>query len=253
MRLPRAVRNSSGTGPLVLDGQIGDATPRIDLERGGEGVRSGQASRQARQEPQASLPPSGASGGRSKRGQDHAPRNSQEPNAARHQVGVLALPAQPPRDLGQRLLHQGRGVHEHLQLAAERLRHPAAQRLQPLLDEVVVVVALGVDRDGRPVGAGQRRAGVRVGAVVDPQHDGGTGVGPHGARMHPAGQGGRHPGHFAVPAVSHEGLQPAAGLPGHVQVGDPERLEAQFQRLGADGGLASLPRRRGGRGPHEAG
>src|SRR3712207_6957286 len=55
-----------------------------------------------------------------------------------------ALPAETGA-LGQRFLHERRGVHEHLEFAAQRLRHPAAERLQPRLDQFVIVVALGVE------------------------------------------------------------------------------------------------------------
>ena len=79
------------------------------------------------------------------RGEDRAEK---QPGAefARHQIGVLALPAQPRR-LRQRLFHHGGGIDEHLDLAAGRRDQPARQRLQPLLDQVVIVVALRIDRD----------------------------------------------------------------------------------------------------------
>ena len=39
MRLPISGRNSRGIGALVLDGEIGDAAPRIEPVRRGESVR----------------------------------------------------------------------------------------------------------------------------------------------------------------------------------------------------------------------
>ena len=87
----------------------------------------GQTSRQRRQVPQWST--SAASGSSSAARQDGAQK---QPGAelARHQVGVLALPAEPRR-LAQRLFHQRRGVDEHLDLGAALARQAPATRLSP--------------------------------------------------------------------------------------------------------------------------
>ena len=74
------------------------------------------------------------------------PRNSQLPCLAADQIGVLALPADARR-LGQRLFHHRRGIDEHLQLAAGLRDQPSRERFQRLLDRLVIIAALGIDRD----------------------------------------------------------------------------------------------------------
>src|SRR5205085_11789128 len=78
-------------------------------------------------------------------GKDHA---EEQPAAmlAADEVGVLALPPDARR-LGERLFHHRCGIDEHFQLAAGALDQPARERLQRLLDRLVIVTALGIDRD----------------------------------------------------------------------------------------------------------
>ena len=162
-------------------------------------------------------------------------RPQEQPRAelAADQVGVLALPAEAGA-LGQRLFQQGRGVDEHLQLAAEPALQPAGQRLQPALDQLVVVVALGVDADRRPVALSQHRQRVVVGAVVHPQHDRRAGVGPHGLGVGPARRGFGQPAHLAVPARIDEFGEPSAGGPSVGDRGEAAGVEAERQGFGAD-------------------
>ena len=84
----------------------------------------GQTSRQARQLPQWSA--SALVGRQLERGEDRA---QEQPGAelARHEVGVLALPAEAGL-LGERLLHHGGGVDEHLHVGRTRLRRAVSQR-----------------------------------------------------------------------------------------------------------------------------
>ncbi len=81
----------------------------------------------------------GCVGRQIQRGEDRAEK---QPGAeiARHQIGVLALPAQPGRG-GQRLFHHRRGVDEKLHVAASRARSIQRANLQPRLDHVVIIVA----------------------------------------------------------------------------------------------------------------
>ena len=79
------------------------------------------------------------------RGEDRAEK---QPRAelARDEIGVLALPAEAG-GRGERLFHHGGGVDEHLHVAAGLREQPAGERLEPRLDDLVIVVALRVDRD----------------------------------------------------------------------------------------------------------
>ena len=60
---------------------------------------------------------------------------------------MFALPAQAGR-LRQRFLHYRRGVDKNFDVAADLVDEPASEMLQPRLDHLVVIIALGVDRDG---------------------------------------------------------------------------------------------------------
>ena len=95
---------------LMLDREIGNAAPRIELIRRGK-APVGHASRQARHCPQWS---DRRVGRQLEVGEDRA---QEQPGAkfARHQIGVLALPAQT-RARGQRLLEQRGSVDEHLDI-----------------------------------------------------------------------------------------------------------------------------------------
>ena len=69
---------------------------------------------------------------------------------ARHQICMLALPAQTAAG-GERLFHDRGRIDEYFHVAAGVGRQPARQLLQARFDQVVIVIALGVDRDRRAV------------------------------------------------------------------------------------------------------
>jgi len=149
-------RRSRGDRAFVLDGEVGNAAPRI--EPIGLGERSRRADVEARAAGCRQWSSSGASGGRSSVVKI-APKKQPRSKFARHQVRMLALPA----DAGgtsERLLHHGRSVDEHFRVAAGRGDQPAGERLEPRLDDVVIIIALGIDRDTRRACA---RAGSRAG------------------------------------------------------------------------------------------
>ena len=62
---------------------------------------------------------------------------------AADQIGVLALPAQPGF-LRQRLFHYRGGVHEHFDLDAMLFKNIAGHRREFFLDQIVIVIALGI-------------------------------------------------------------------------------------------------------------
>src|SRR6185369_7352395 len=94
--------------PLVLDGQVRDAAPAIELVRRREGV--GWADIETAPARAATV----ALGRVRRQGGGGEDRAQEKPVAerARDQDRVLALPAEPG-GLRERLLHHGRGVDEH--------------------------------------------------------------------------------------------------------------------------------------------
>ena len=143
------------------------------------------------------------------RGEDGA---EEQPGAEleRNQIGVLALPAQPRR-FGERLLHDGGGIDEHLDVAAGLFDQPAAEIFQPRLDHLVIIVALGIDRDGAARALLQDRERIAARAVIDAEHDDRAHFRPHRARIAAAVGLGRHPIHVAMSAFGEEGSQPLGG------------------------------------------
>ena len=142
MRLPIGGAQFARNGPFVLDREVGNAAPRIELV--GRGERRGRADIEAGAAT-AAMVVLGRVRRQVERGEDRAEK---QPGAefARDEVGVLALPAEAGRR-GERLFHHRRGVDEHLDVAAGLHGEPARERFQSRLDDVVIIVALGIDRD----------------------------------------------------------------------------------------------------------
>ena len=218
--------------PLVLDRQVRDAAPRVEPIGRREGV--GRAGLEA-----------GAAGAAMVllrrvrlQGQGGEHRAEEQPRAvaARDEVGVLALPAEPRR-LRQRLLHDRRGVDEHLHLAAHLAaiapspREPAGQLLELALDHVVVVAVAGVDGDVGRAPVTERRERIAGRPVVHAEHDDRPHVRPQHAGVGAARLGGGQPVHVAGAAGLQERAQTLRGLRDRVRRGDPAQVEAQ--RLGA--------------------
>ena len=186
-------------GPLVLDGEIRDAAARIEPIRRGE--RGGGADVDA-----------GAAGAATvrlrrvrrqlERGEDRAEKQPRS-ELPRNKIGVLALPTHAGGG-GERFLHDSRGVDEHLHVAAASCDEPTRQRLEPRLDDVVVVVGLGVDGNGAPVALAQDRQRIGVRTIVEPQDDDGARLRPQHARIAPPRRSRCHPFHVAVSAFGQE-------------------------------------------------
>ena len=125
----------------MLDRQVGNAAPRIDPVRPDERLcRAGVEAARAR--PAMLSVVGGDVRFQLQAGQDYA---EEQPAAMlpADEVGVLALPANPRR-LRQRLFHDRRGVDEDLQLRWRLGDDEPRQRLQRLLDRLVIVAALGI-------------------------------------------------------------------------------------------------------------
>ena len=76
------------------------------------------------------------------------PRNSQLPCS--RLTRLVCLPCQPKtRRLGQRLFHDRRGIDKHFQFDRRAIDDEPRQRLERLLDRLMIIAALGIDRDAR--------------------------------------------------------------------------------------------------------
>ena len=124
---------------------------------------------------------------------------------------MLALPAESSR-LRQRLLHHRGGVDEHLDLAADGRDQPSRQRLQPLLDQVVIIVALRIDRDRAARALLENRQRIFVGPVIDAEHDHRAHAGPQHPRIGAALRMRREPVHLAMRAGVEEFVEMFCGI-----------------------------------------
>lgn len=156
---------------------------------------------------------------------------------------MLALPAQMRR-LRQRLLHHRRGVDEDFHVRRRGRDQPARQRLQALLDEIVIVVALRIDRDRRARSLLEDRQRIGVGTVIDAEHDHAAHVLPQPARIDAALRLSCEPIHVAMAARCDEFEEVFAGTLDRARRSDADAVEAkrarfagkrrlQFSRIGA--------------------
>ena len=152
---------------------------------------------------------------------------------ARHQHRVLALPAEPRRG-GERLLHHRRRVDEHLDVRAALGGEARGELLQLALEDVVVVLALRVDRDGAAGRVVERFERICLRRVAHAQHDDRAHLRPQrGGAAAPVGVR-RHPAHVAVPAGGEEFRQPLAGRRRRVGRRHAHGVKAERARLAYD-------------------
>src|SRR4029077_20835617 len=85
---------------------------------------------------------------------------------ARHQIGVLALPAEPGA-LGKRLLHDWGGVDEELKPARPALLDPLRERLQTALQGVVLAALLCVTHVRSSISSFEDRQRILLRRVVE--------------------------------------------------------------------------------------
>jgi hypothetical protein len=150
-----------------------------------------------------------------------APRNSHEPNS--RETRLVCLPCQPnPAAPASGFLHHGGRIDEHFHIAAGLRDQPARQQLQALLDEVMIVVAAGIDRDRGVRALLEDLERILVGSIIDAEHDDGAHVLPHhfgiGAAVRIVGK----PLHVAMGAGIEKFLQPFAHAGDGVRIGDPD-------------------------------
>ena len=155
-----------------------------------------------------------------------APRNSQEPKS--RDTRLVCLPCQPsPAACASGFSITGGGVDEHLDLAAGGRDQPSRQRLQPLLDQVVIVVALRIDRDRAARALGQYRQRIFIGPVIDAEHDHRTDARPQHARIGAALRICRQPVHVAMRAGIEEFAEMPAGIRNRIRTGHADAVEAE--------------------------
>ena len=136
-------------------------------------------------------------------------RAEEQPRAElpRYQIGVLTLPAETGRG-GKRLFHHCCGIDKDFDVAAAILDQPAPELFQPRLDQLVIIVAAGIDRNIAARAVFQDRQRILVRPVIDAEHDDRARLMPHRARIAAPLGIGRHPGHVAVRAGGEEFAQP---------------------------------------------
>jgi hypothetical protein len=207
--------------PFVLNGQIRNAAPRI--EPIGRRERVGRAHVEAGLTCAAVID-LGFIDRKLERCEDGT---EEQPRAviSRHQIGVLALPAET-RARRERLLHHGRRIDEHLHVAAGIRHKPARDCLQLRLDELVIVVALRVDRDRAALALLKDRERIAVRPVIQAQHDDGARVRPEHMRVRAPRCRAGEPCHVAMRATRDKFLEPRLRLRVRMRRRDADRVKA---------------------------
>src|SRR5581483_8899515 len=131
------------------------------------------------------------------------------------------------------------GVDEDLHAVAIGVPDEAAERLELRLHQIVIVAALGVDRDGRALRLIQHRQRIGAGTVVQRHRDDGPRLGPQRARVGALIRAFGEPAHVALPALLDELAEPfqplGAGVGRQRGAGEANGVEAEPQRFGANG------------------
>ena len=211
----------------MLDRQVGNAAPRIDPVRADEGLgRAGVEAARAAIRNAGPLRP--ARRARSSRLVRITPRNSQLPCS--RLTRLVCLPCQPiPAACASGFSITGAVSTNTLSSDGACVDDEPRQRLQRLLDRLVIVAALGVDRD--PPELRMRRQCQRIARrrIAHAQRDRGFRFGPQRQRRHAMVRALLHPAHRPVVP----GLQPALEVePGRVgRVGARKAARRETQPL----------------------
>ena len=164
-----------------------------------------------------------------------APRNSHEPNS--RETRLVCLPCQPrPAACASGFSITAAVSTNTLTSQPDGADQPSRQRLQPLLDQVVIVVALRIDRDRAARAALENRKRIFVGAVIDAEHDDRAHISPQPARIGAALGVSREPVHVAMRAGFEEIAKMFSGIREHIRTGhadavEPERARFAIERL----------------------
>ncbi len=220
---------------LMLDGEVGDAGPRIEPVRRGEGFRRAHIE----------TAPAGSAMivfGRVRldrgTGEDLAEK---EPRAevARDEIGVLALPAEPCAR-GERLLHHRRGIDEELHIVSRQRLNPCSKLLELCLEHVVIVGALRIGRDRATRSLIQDRERVAAARIVQPEQDDGARLRPESPRaLAPLARLGE-PGHVPLAALGEERGERGTRPLDRIGRGEADRVEAKRLGFFGDRGFEAL-------------
>ena len=163
------------------------------------------------------------------RGKDLAQK---QPGAVipRHEVRVLALPAEP-RQLGNGFLHHRGGVHEHLHVPRKDLADPTPKRLQTLLDHVVIIASTCINGQVPDTALVEAVKGPGVGCVSHRERDDGPRLGPERRRFPAPVRLGGQPVHLAMQSFVDESREIVANLRGEMDGCDSDRIEAKLPGL----------------------
>src|SRR5713226_8102217 len=143
---------------------------------------------------------------------------------------MLALPAQSRR-LRQWFFHHSSGVDEYLDLGAGCRDQPSRQRLQPLLDPAVIIIALCVDRNRAARALLEYRRRILTRSVIDAEHDHRAHVGPQHPRVSAAFRVSGEPVHVAMRAGLEEAAKIFCGIRNRSRIGDADAIETERERL----------------------
>jgi hypothetical protein len=140
-------------------------------------------------------------------------RAEKQPRAElpRHQIGMLSLPAESGGG-GERLFHHRCGVDKNFHVAAGAIDEPASDLFQTGFDQVVVIVAARIDRNGAAAWLLENGKRIAIRSVIDAEHQDGAHLRPQHLRVAAPIGVGRHPRHIAVSASLEKVPQPRRGL-----------------------------------------
>ena len=145
-------------------------------------------------------------------------------------IGMLALPAEAG-GFGQRLFHHRRGVDKDFYLAFRLTDQPAGGALKRALDDIMIVLALRIDRYPAVIGHAFQGKRILGGRVAHSQHDHRLHIGPQSGRISaligPVG----HPDHITLAAFAQPLLQALPGFGRQSGGGDTDGGEPLFHRL----------------------
>ena len=137
------------------------------------------------------------------------PRNSQEPNS--RLTRLVCLPCQPsPAFCASGFSITGAVSTKTFTSAPERFEDEAGQRFELLLDHVVIIVALGIDRDRAAILVRQNCQRIVLRPVIQAQHDDALRLRPQCCGIGALIRRVLHPFHFAMMAGRQIGAQAVA-------------------------------------------